>query len=105
MSAPYPHYCAVHNVYYGSPTDTIPATMCPLCGVKAELVAQPVPRTYEVARALSWVDAVEQAAPSPSLGGPCPCSAQLRKAYETANFHLSCALEVIGKQLKERSDG
>lgn len=44
------------------------------------------------------------AAPSPSLGEPCPRCAQLRKAYETANFHLSCALEVIGKQLKQRSD-
>lgn len=64
LSKPYPHYCATHAVYYGSPTDTIPATMCPLCGIAKELRAQRAPRTYEVARALSWVDAVEQTAPN-----------------------------------------
>lgn len=63
LSKPYPHYCAVHNLYYGSPTDTIPASMCPLCGIKSALLAQPAPRTYEVALALSWVDAVEAGSP------------------------------------------
>jgi len=68
LSKPYPHYCAVHNLYYGSPTDTIPASMCPLCGIKTELLAQPAPRTYEVARALSWCDAVENSVPSAPQG-------------------------------------
>lgn len=52
-------YCPTHNLYFGSITDTIPPTMCVLCGVAKELRAQPAPRTYEVSRALSWIDAIE----------------------------------------------
>lgn len=65
LSKPYPHYCATHALYYGSPTDTIPATMCPLCGIAKELRSQPAPRTYEVARALSVLDDFERA-PQPA---------------------------------------
>jgi len=50
------HYCPIHHAWFGSITDTIPVTICPLCLTYDELKAQPAPRTYEVSRAMATIE-------------------------------------------------
>lgn len=51
-----------------------------------------------------WLNSLAAAAQPQPEEVACPRCKQLRKAYELANHHLSCALEVIAKQLKERTE-